>query len=129
MARVTAEARKKVSTVDPEGPLPPTLAKVQSAIERYEASREAVDAAVLKARSQGFVFHEIANAAGRSVSWVQSVIYRSDDEAIQYQDRSECPVCGKDVAKSWYQRHIRTEHPDVEVVVTHEVVRKPVPVG
>ena len=129
MARVTPDARKKAATVDPDGPMPTPLARVHTAIEKYEAAKAAVDAAVLKARDAGHVFSEIAVAANRSVSWVQSVVYRSDSDSISYQQRMPCPVCCKDLAKSWFDRHVRTEHPDVEIVMTPEIVRKPVTVS
>ena len=124
MARVNADARRKASPAGPDDPTPAALGRIQVAVRKAEEAREAVDRAVLKARDAGYVFSEIADAAGRSVSWVQSVVYRSDAESISFQERMPCPVCGKELAKSWYDRHIRTEHPDVEVIMVPEVIQK-----
>jgi hypothetical protein len=61
-----------------------SLTAMKKALDRYDAalreariSRDRADDAILKALESGATFRDVATRAGRSVSWVQSVVRRN----------------------------------------------------
>jgi cyanate lyase len=71
------------------------LKKVNSSIRKLDAEsarvsfmRADAEDAVISAIDSGATFREIATTAGRSVSWVQSVLYRRAPERVNRRESS-----------------------------------------
>ena len=62
-------------------------------VERNRDRRAQADRAVVEAVKEGATWREIATATGRSVSWVQAVVARTEPELIK--KRAEAPTAAE----------------------------------